>query len=228
MIYRHTKSPTLQNKIQRLSSFSPDEYIQAESQEPQKPRNASESLLNAVKVRLWRLVQSKLHRHTRTQVLKPIGEADNLVSRSLSGQEMLERGSPETSTSDEAMEILDPEEAEQEEGEAFKEARYDEILLPENNISYRTLFFDDEDDDDADDDNLFSESPSTPPITYPLHLPPSQNQLTHPEDEEDLFSSEQSTNNIRNSYVVDDAEIDRCGAWISEGGGDVELLDCWM
>lgn len=205
MIYRHTKSPTLQTKMKRLSSFSPDEHIDAESLKPEHPLSASDALLNAVKIRLWRLIQSKLRRRPRTQSLKPIGSADILLSQSLKGQEMLEHESPNALPSNE---ILDPEAKEpQKKPKPHKSLPPSNHKPPEPKISHKNLLY---------NDILFPDSPTNP---LPFNNRQSTNNNNHSADE-DLFSSEQSIGNL-------DAGIAQEGLWTLDDD-DVEILDCWM
>lgn len=185
MINRQTKSPTLQNRVARLPSFSLDEYIQHERQEHEKPQNASESLLNAISVRLWRLVQSALLGRTGIEGLKSFDGVENLINRSLNGQEILDQEGPGVLSkillSEEPMENVDFEEA------LLEDTASSDNLLSEDNASMGDI----SNQDLLDGEEIFFGTEfSCSPVDH-LHI--SDNRAMHSCNvDEDLFGSEQN------------------------------------
>lgn len=133
-------------------SFQHDEYFRESGQSIDYPQDANGQLVNAVKVHLWRLLQSRLIGFTGVGKLKPLNWTDYLSDRSLDQQEMLDEENQDDpwglmdSSSETANELLVSEEE-----EMLEETGYYELYSFEKGVTKEIcpldhdLFWDDED-----------------------------------------------------------------------------------
>ncbi|MCJ1468377.1 hypothetical protein MMC07_007005 [Pseudocyphellaria aurata] len=89
MIYSHQRSVSLRNKIETLKRFPPDEFEGNQMLDERMPRTPEHALINAVKVRLWRMIVSQSLCRPGVSIIKPLDWTDGCLVRSENAQIML-------------------------------------------------------------------------------------------------------------------------------------------
>lgn len=90
MIYAHSNSVNLRNKIESLRSIAPDECLEDEIMGFRILQTSEEVLTSVMKVRLWRLVVSKLRHRPERIKLGPLDWTEDCFDRNLDAREILE------------------------------------------------------------------------------------------------------------------------------------------
>ena len=125
MIYAHSNSVSLRSKIEILKNFAPDECLEDEMIDFRILPTSEEVLTNAMKVRLWRLVVSKLLRRPENANLKSLDWTDTCFDRTLDSQEILETDID----SNESEGILNDDDWFEEDGSSIEDNTLDEGLF---------------------------------------------------------------------------------------------------
>ncbi len=102
MIYGHSRSRSLRSKIEELESFAPEEYVENDALEAQASNTSTDMLLNAVKVRLWRLTLLALLCRPGTTKLKPLDWKDACFVRDQDERKMPEQGLSDSENANDA------------------------------------------------------------------------------------------------------------------------------
>lgn len=89
-ILGHCFSKSLRSKIKALENFAPEEYVENDLDWIQQPRK--DRLLNAVKVRLWKLIYSGLLCFPENTKLKPLDWTETSFSQEPEDQDAMEEG----------------------------------------------------------------------------------------------------------------------------------------
>lgn len=87
----------LRSKIEALKRFLPDEFEGNDMLDDRMPRTPEQALINAVKVRLWRMTVSQTLRRPGITAIKPLGWTDRFFVQSRDGQIMQEDESSSSS-----------------------------------------------------------------------------------------------------------------------------------